>query len=715
MIFKIFKRDLKGLSRNILALAIALGLCLIPSLYAWFNIYSNWDPYANTASVKIAIVSEDEGYSQSDDSTINMGEQIVEQLHSNDKLGWRFPETKQEAMDKLYAGKYYAVIIVGEDFSRSLYDFLDNGLNPPTVTYYENSKKNAVASKITDTGKSTLQNTINSEFIDVCVKTIMQGLNEIAENDPEIIEKTIADLKSVSDNINSYDTMIDMFIKSNSNLSESLSSLEAILPEIQDVLSESTDVADIANSTLDNVTDDIMNKIDAELKAMNDLSDSAMQSLDNAIKLSITDVGQAGVELNNANEKLKELIDQNKTLEDTIDSLGNIQGVDPAVIQALKSALSSVNAMENIAYNLVKQCADTLTNSPETLQSRYEVVKSVLDQCRAELLKSQAIIQTTAKTNVSLLKTSVKNAVTSLAASISSAGNSINGISQMLLGVSDITVNVNTTLESTKTLLDSLSNRLSVISGSVGDISNSSTYKLIMDFINSDADSIASFLSEPVQVEEIYVYMQTNYGTSVTPFYTTLALWVGGIVLVALMKVKVDYDDDEFKDATEHQKYFGRALLFLAMGQLQALVVVLGDLYILKIDCTHPFMLWLAAAIASFVFTLFIYTLVLTFGDLGKAIAVVMIVLQIAGSGGTYPIELLPEFFQNVYLYFPFPYAINAMREAISGLYQCDYAVFLVKLCVYAVISLILGLGIRKSLLEVREFFERRMKETHFM
>ena len=123
MIFKIFKKDLKGLSRNILALAIALGLCLIPSLYAWFNIYSNWDPYANTASVQIAIVSEDEGYSESDDSTINMGEQIVEQLHSNDKLGWRFPETKDEAMNKLNAGKYYAVIVVGEDFSRSLYDF----------------------------------------------------------------------------------------------------------------------------------------------------------------------------------------------------------------------------------------------------------------------------------------------------------------------------------------------------------------------------------------------------------------------------------------------------------------------------------------------------------------------------------------------------------------------------------------------------------------
>ena len=543
----------------------------------------------------------------------------------------------------------------------------------------------------------------------------MQGLNEIAENDPSIIEKTVKDLQSISANISSYDTMIDMFIKSNSNLADNLAALEEVLPEIKDVITGTTDVADIANKTLDNITNDIYDQIDSVLKAMNELADDSLKSVDNAVNAAITDVGQAGVELNNANNKLNELINQNKALEDAIDSLSKIDGIDPSVITALKSALSSVNAMENVAYNLVKQCADILTDSPETLQVKYQLIKSVVEQCRSEIQKSQVIIQTVIRTNVNLLESSVKNAVSSLASNISSTGDSINGITQMLLGVSDISININTTLESTKTLLDSLNSKLSVISGSVGDISSSSTYKLIMDFINSDAESIASFLSEPVQVEEIYVYMQTNYGTSVTPFYTTLALWVGGIVLVALMKVKVDYEDDEFKDATEHQKYIGRALLFLAMGQLQALVVVLGDLYILKIDCTHPFMLWLAAAITSFVFTLFIYTLVLTFGDLGKAIAVVMIVLQIAGSGGTYPIELLPEFFQNVYLYFPFPYAINAMREAISGLYQCDYAVFLVKLCAYAVISLILGLGIRKSLLEVREFFERRMKETHFM
>ncbi|MFQ8901339.1 MAG: hypothetical protein ACLR7D_05005 [Lachnospira eligens] len=167
--------------------------------------------------------------------------------------------------------------------------------------------------------------------------------------------------------------MIDMFIKSNSDLADNLAKLQEILPQIKDVLTGTTDVADIANKSLDNVTDDIANQIDAQLKAMNELTDSALDSLDKAVQLSITDIGQAGVELSKANKQLKELIDQNKALEDAIDSLSKVDGIDPAVITALKvSSTASVNAMENIAYNLVQQCADILTDSPETLQAKYQ-------------------------------------------------------------------------------------------------------------------------------------------------------------------------------------------------------------------------------------------------------------------------------------------------------------------------------------------------------
>lgn len=98
-ILHIFVKDVRGLSRNLFALVIAIGLCIIPSLYAWFNIYSNWDPYANTASIKVAVFSEDEGYKQNDENTVNMGNQIVAQLHDNTKIGWLFPETKEDAME----------------------------------------------------------------------------------------------------------------------------------------------------------------------------------------------------------------------------------------------------------------------------------------------------------------------------------------------------------------------------------------------------------------------------------------------------------------------------------------------------------------------------------------------------------------------------------------------------------------------------------------
>ena len=127
-IIQIFKDDVRGLGKNILALVIALGLCVIPSLYAWFNIYSNWDPYANTGNVSIAVASSDAGYTKDDGTYVNMGDAVIEQLEENDKLGWTFPATPQDAIDGVYSGEYYAALIMEEDFSQSMYDCLANGM-----------------------------------------------------------------------------------------------------------------------------------------------------------------------------------------------------------------------------------------------------------------------------------------------------------------------------------------------------------------------------------------------------------------------------------------------------------------------------------------------------------------------------------------------------------------------------------------------------------
>ena len=158
-ILRIFIKDLRGICRNIFALVIAIGLCIIPSLYAWFNIYSNWDPYANTASIKIAVYSEDTGFDM-DGEYQNMGNSIIDNLKENDKLGWTFTKDMDSTIDGVKSGKYYAAIVIGDNFSRSMINFLNDNMETPSVTYYENAKKNAIASKITQSGKSTLQETI---------------------------------------------------------------------------------------------------------------------------------------------------------------------------------------------------------------------------------------------------------------------------------------------------------------------------------------------------------------------------------------------------------------------------------------------------------------------------------------------------------------------------------------------------------------------------
>lgn len=264
-ILHIFRKDVTGLSRNLFALVIAGGLCIIPSLYAWFNIYSNWDPYANTSSLKVAVVSEDSGFSSKGSDPVNMGNQVVEQLHDNTGVGWVFPQDTDAALKGVYDGSYYAAIIIGDDFSRSLFDFLDNGMNHPSVTYYENSKKNAVATKITDTASSTLQQTINTEFINVAAQTALSGLESITQKDSSISDKLIDDMKTIQDNLSGYADTIATFQNGNASLSENLESMSALIPELQDILENSKDTTKLTQSALSRSVDNMTDQLDTTL------------------------------------------------------------------------------------------------------------------------------------------------------------------------------------------------------------------------------------------------------------------------------------------------------------------------------------------------------------------------------------------------------------------------------------------------------------------
>ena len=137
-----------------LVLIIVIGLCVLPALYAWFNIYANWDPYGNTGNIAIAVVNLDKGWTKNDSETVNMGDGVVESLKQKDTIGWKFVKSEEKAVEGVKSGRYYSALVIDEQFTYSMYHGVADNIENPRITYYLNDKKNAVATKITDSAAS---------------------------------------------------------------------------------------------------------------------------------------------------------------------------------------------------------------------------------------------------------------------------------------------------------------------------------------------------------------------------------------------------------------------------------------------------------------------------------------------------------------------------------------------------------------------------------
>ena len=690
MIGKIFKSDLKGLWKNKLALLIALALCVLPSLYAWFNIYSNWDPYSNTATIPVAVVSLDKGCEKENHEVSVMGDTVIENLKENDKIGWRFVDTEKEAVDGVYSGDYYAAIVIGEDFSESLYGFAENDLVHPSVTYYENEKKNPIASKITDTAKGTLQASINEQFINVAVSTVMESMNNLADDakKTQYVKKIIEKLESVDQNLEDYLVTIDNLMSCNSTLSSNLKTAR----------SEVSGASGKLNSGVGRVNQ-AKNEAQQTITTLESQMDQAYQN----IHTKLLEVNRTlGKDLPTADEissAIHNVVDTNQQIE--------------VLKQLLQSDLIPDTGHKSDIINLLDSIQQTTNAVHETLQNRVEENRTAIKAAANLVNAVMPIVEKQLQSDISSMKASVSAAYNNMVASLNSLNKGLAGTGVALNSLSNTVSSSNASFSTVKEIISSAKEDIKTLLEELNGVEDSEKYEQFIRILSTDPEVMGEFFSQPVTVETVRVYPVENYGSSVTPFYTILALWVGAVILVALIKVQVD--KKEFAMARPYEKYFGRFLLFFVLGQLQAAIVVIGDLYLLKVQCLNPGLFYLVAAFTSLTFNLLIYTLTVSFGDVGKAFVVVVMVIQIAGSSGTYPIEILPEFNRNIYMYFPFPYAINAMRETIAGMYGDEYWRYMSQLAVFAIVALMIGLFIRKPFIKINHFMEKRMEDTKMM
>ncbi len=732
-IWKIFTGDLKKLVKQPFALVIIIGLCVIPSLYAWFNIFANWDPYANTGGIPVAVVSLDKDYTRKDGSVVNMGESVLESLHSNTSVKWIFLDTEEEAQEGVEAGKYYAAIVITDKFTYSMYNVFSDDFENPSLIYYQNQKSNAIATKITDTVAGTLQNTINETFIKVAATTIFEEGNSVSDQmqGDSYVEEFCADLEELNDNLKEYSTMIDTFRAGNDRLEAAITHVNYEIPVMQKKLDTTTASLNQSSQNLSSTKDTLSNfstNVDTSMSTIQTSLEDMKKILDQS-KLA-DDTAQMTKDLNKVardtntlngqvNNLLAALIEQRVQGSvsggdaSTGSGSGNTAATD-AAIEALKAMQKELDMMNTVIGSVLESTDEQAAEKAKVnVNNAMNNLKNVIDSCENSVSNMQGIYKNNLVPQMQKVLTNMSDSLNQVTNLVNTLSSTVQNIGVVMEGVGDAVDGTSESLGQIQGVVDGISQKLTDLTEQLEGASEEEMMDILVRFLGGDPDSLGAYFASPVTMETIAMYPVATYGSAMTPFYSTLAIWVGSTILVALVKVKAS--PKNLKNVQSYQLYFGRYLLFLLLAQIQAAIIVAGDLWLLKVNIVEPGLFFLAASFTATAFSLLIYSLTLAFGDVGKAVCVIVMVLQIAGSSGTFPIELLPDIYQKIYIFFPFPYAITAMREALAGMYGTAYMAAMAKLILFMLEGLLIGLVIRIPFVKLNHFVEERMEDTELM
>lgn len=834
-VFTIFKNDFRALTRHFFAFLIILAILFLPALYAWFNIYAFWDPYGKTGDVSIAVVCNDRDYMDEDGKIINIGNQLVEELKQDEKIGFVFLDDADKAVDDLYAGKYYAAVIIEPDFTYNMYNFLKEDMFSPTINFYQNEKTNAIAVKVVEAVGDKVKQSVNKAYIQAIVETLFGKFNTFSEgvqgdNTINMLRNTLA---KIDKNLAQYDDTIDQFVAANNSLVGTLNNSNStidytihllgnerinISKQVSYIESTKNDIALIneeVNNLLTGLQDSVQNAIykldrlynggedpdtvketlkelerqyqelidylthsgilgpEAEdaLSALNRIRDKITQlreqlgmnaqndanaadqlkadynevtvpmvytavtgydyddlanaqkteqSMDTMMTFMADDAEQRIVNIQNNVEIAKTTTDDN-TREKALTAAKN----DSVIVSQELSALgTAMDAVEDAAGATDKKASTAAAQAAGSTKDAGEIFDDILNGNRdIDLVEYLQVISDLLGNARVALTEIVYPSITTL---LTNLQDSLGDLSSVLLDLSDVMGKVppivselsntfgavNNALVQVKDLISSYRTRIADALGVLNGDTEDTRLQQVLDFMDVDPQSIAEFLASPVTIRAESVYPVESYGAAMAPFYSMLAIWVGCIILNAILKVDTPI---ELIGATSRQKFFGRYLIFALLSLIQTMVIMGGDLLIFGMDCAHPGLFLLSGVVTSLTCSMLAYSMAIAFGNIGKALFVVFLIIQIAGSGGSYPIELLPDFFQQVYLFFPFPYAINAMREAIAGLYQNNYLIYLLQLLLFFGVGLFVGLVLKRPLDGINRYMNDQLEKSEMM
>ena len=667
-IIEIFRKDIKEVFRKTNTWIIIVGLIFLPSMYAWPNILSSWDPYGHTNNIKVAVTSEDAGATV-DGKELNLGNSLVEGLKNNKNLDWQFVSNKQEAEDGVRIGDYYASIVVPKNFSQDMTSVSRTEPQRATIEYTVNEKINAISPKITNSGASAIANNISKNFVETANGIIFEKLHEAGikfeENLPSI-EKAKEEIFKLNDNFSTYESTLSELIGKVEYGYNILNNVQNTLPEIDRVATNSIMIADKAGITINNIQG---------------FNERLLPIINNHLNV----VEEVSKEANIIAKELQQKPDKTEEIKARQKALDNRLQASTERLQLVKNIFEYFNKLSSERlFNNQLERVTTLSNDITTIKevnnniyNKMDHYDEIADTVKEEFVNKSARINEVSSNMNSKLNVEVAPLISQV---LSKAEVNIDKVSGIIAGaqgdlpaverkLSETEVKISNAygkLLSLQAQMPSAKSKIQKLTDEIKKADSGIDKNQLFNLLKVDYKQQAEFFANPVKLQENKLYHIENYGSAMTPFYTVLSIWVGSLLMSSLLTTKVE---DEGKKYKPYQKYFGRGLLFVIISLFQTLIITLGDMYVLGTQATSPYRFVIYALLISLLFSSIIYTIVCILGNVGKAVCIVLLVLQLGSSGGTFPIQMTSEFFQALYPKVPFTYSIGLLREAVGGVY----------------------------------------------
>lgn len=725
-ILALIRYDLRKATDNVIAVILLFGVAVIPSFFGWFNVISSWNPFGNVKNMKVAVANADAGY-KSDlfPMRINVGEQVVASLRANNDLNWVFTSEKG-AVAGTKSGEYYAALVLPADFSRNMMTFYAPGAQRPEIRYYTNEKENALSPKITGEAATDVSSQINETFVKTLNQVglgLMSSLTHFLEDgDTQVVLTHLqSSVRDVATQLHSAAKTTDLFTSLIASSQPIVSSAASLSTAAQDALQQSSgaigtgaDAARALRSTLSTATGSLSSAFAA--------SAAGYQSLAKQVSALYGQLGgqsqQIVAGLNAFAGKVDAQITAYQSLRDSLQAQADA-ATDPLVAQGIELVVSRVDGVisrQQALRDRLTTAASQLADGNAAQQKTRDQVLALVNQAKQAVQSAQDTYSGTLKPQLNQLAgalSSVGGGISSMAGDLGNAASALTGGSGSLLGA--LTHAQGTTTAISKGL-SATADRFDTLGTAIQKAQDSGDLTEVTKLIGSDPATLAGVLTQPVGLEQIAVFKVDSFGAQMAPFYTVLGLWVGALLLSVLIRVEVMRDEiPGVRSMTLTQEYIGRFGIFAIMSFVQSSLVYLGLMGFVGVRPMHPWLLLLAGWVMSFVFTLITYTLVVSFGEAGKAIAVFLLVVQISAGGGAYPLSVLPQWFQNISPFLPVTHATNAVRSAIAGIYQGDYWISLGWLALFIVPALLIGLALRLPLIVMNANLNRALESTKLM